>query len=302
MKNLIFKLYKENRVIYLLLSPVKWIADLIRYNRFTDRKFIQQHFYRKMGYKIDLTSPKTFNEKLQWIKLYENNDLKILCTDKYAVREHIKAIIGEQYLISLIFHTTDPKKITKDVIPDYPVIVKTNHSSGNVFIIKNKKETNFALIQKELRDQLQFNFYHSLRERHYKQIEPRIIIESLLLNEQEEIPEDYKIHCFNGKPMFIQVDCGRFKDHKRIIYDTKWQKIDLQFNFPMSNEVSPPQSLSEMLYLAEKLAEPFNYVRVDLYENNSFVYFGELTFTPEAGFGYFNPPEMDSVWGDLLTL
>ena len=171
------------------------------------------------------------------------------------------------------------------------------------FIIKNKEEVDFTLIQKELSEQLQFNFYHALREKHYKHIKPRIIIERLLTNEQGEIPSDYKIHCFNGKPMFIQLVSDRLTEHKVTTYDTKWQKIDLRSHrFSTDDEVSPPKSLNEMLALAEKLTEPFNYVRVDFYESNASVYFGELTFTPGGGFFSFTPPEMDRVWGDLLTL
>ncbi len=275
---------------------------MIRYNRFADKRFIRKHFNKKMGYKINLSSPKTFSEKLQWLKLHENNKLKTKCADKYTVREHVRNIIGEKYLIPLVFHTKNYKEITKDIIPAFPVIIKASHYSGSVFIVKNKAQENFSTIQKELRLQLQFNFYHALRSRHIKNIKPKIIVEKLLLDKKGEIPEDYKIHCFNGKPMFIQVDCSRFKGHKRIIYDTKWQKIDLQLHFPMNDEIPPPQSLNEMLVLAEKLSEPFNYVRVDFYENNSSVYFGELTFIPGAGFEPFNPPEMDRIWGDLLTL
>lgn len=295
-------LYKNTKIGYFLLHPLKILADKYRYNAKADEKFIRSHFVKRMGYEPNLESPQTFSEKIQWMKLNDKNPLKTRFSDKFCVREHIAKVIGEEYLIPLILESTSPTAVTSSSLPDYPVIVKTNHASGKVFIVKNKQAEDFSAMHKELNSQLKYNFYHSLREWQYKNIKPRVIVEKLLMDENGEIPKDYKIHCFNGQPKYIQVDSDRFSEHKRVIYNLDWQKLDIQLRFPAGEAESAPNCLDEMIKLATKLADNFNYIRVDFYEVNSKVYFGEMTFTPGSGMEPFTPSEYDREWGSLFKL
>jgi hypothetical protein len=255
-----------------------------------------------MGYQLNLESPQTFNEKLQWLKLNDMDAFKTLCADKYGVREHIKNTIGEQYLIPLALSTTDPKNITAEKIPEYPIIIKTNHASGKVFIIRDKQNEDFSLIQKHLGYQLKKNYYHGHREIQYKNIKPCVIVEKLLMDENGEIPNDYKIHCFNGVPKYIQADSGRFTDRKGGIYDVEWNFQHFRYAKLKSSESNKPKCLEKMVQLAKELSSQFVYARVDFYEVDGQVYFGEITFTPDAGFGKFHPPETDQMLGKELNL
>ncbi|MFT5296792.1 MAG: hypothetical protein ACI9YH_002812, partial [Colwellia sp.] len=180
--------------------------------------------------------------------------------------------------------------------------VKTNHASGQVFIMKDKMNTDFMPIQQSLRFQLRRNFYHAHRERQYKYIKPFILVESLLQDDNSQIPKDYKLHCFHGRPLYIQVDSERFSKHKRSIYDRDWKYLDIEYNKPKGDVEPPPIMLEKMFKLAVKLSSSFIYVRVDFYQVNKKVFFGELTFTPEAGRGKFDSYETDLAWGKNIHL
>jgi len=155
---------------------------------------------------------------------------------------------------------------------------------------------------KDLTLRLQNNFYFSLREGHYKNIKPKVLVGKLLLTEQGKIPEDYKFHCFNGVPKFVQVDVSRFSDPKRSVCDINWNLLDIACHFPKHGPVKRPDSLEEILSIAGKLASQFNYCRIDLYSVNNKVYFGEITFSPGAGFSKFHPLSVDMEWGELIDL
>ena len=146
------------------------------------------------------------------------------------------------------------------------------------------------------------NFYHPFREKQYKNIKPRILVEKLLQDEHGNIPKDYKLHCFNGQPTYIQVDTGRYVDQKRVIYDTNWNHIDIKWKENKGEQEEKPLTLLKMLEVAKILSKKFIYVRVDLYEVDGQLFFGELTFTPGAGQQKFESLEVDKFWGDQLKL
>ncbi|RLA82598.1 MAG: glycosyl transferase [Epsilonproteobacteria bacterium] len=279
---------------------LKKIKYYLRYIFISDETYIKYKFKKYFGYELDFKNPRTINEKLQWLKLYDRTSLHTKCADKFEVREYVEDKIGSKYLIPLIFDTFNPEDINIDKLPDFPVVAKTNHARG-VCIIRDKKKEDFINIQKKLTEELKNNFYYRTREWQYKNIKPRIIVEKLLLDENNNIPYDYKIWCMNGKVQMFQVDTGKDGEHIITFYDKDFKKLDFRKNYPTDN-MKKPKTLSKMIELAEVLSVDFYFVRVDLYTINNKVYFGELTFHPEGGFGKFTPHNADLKLGNILTL
>ena len=256
----------------------------------------------RMGYPCDLADPKTFNEKIQWLKLNERTELHTQCADKLAVRQFVKERLGDQYLIPLLKVFDNSEQVSVDEIGRSSFVIKTNHDSGTVFIVKESKEVDFPLIKSKLKQKLSTNYYPKNREWQYKNIKPKVIVEQLLLTERGDIPNDYKVHCFNGKPKFIQVDTARFSNHQRAIFDVDWNLVDVEYVYEMAKGVCKPASLTEMLRCAERLSEGFSFARVDFFDCDGKLFFGEISFHPESGFGKFKPSSFDRAWGDLIEL
>ena len=312
MREFIKHLYYDTTIGYWLISPAetlydgfrnpKTLYDIYCHRIIPEKIFLKRTFKEKLGYDLNLENPKTFNEKIQWLKLNDRKPLHTLCADKYAVREYIKEKIGEQYLVPLVYHTDNPADIVPENLPDLPCIIKTNHSNGGAIIVKDKSKIDWKHVQRKLARSLKSNFYYHTKEWQYKNIQPRIIVEKLLLDKNLNIPFDYKFHCFNGRLLFIQVDIDRYIDHKRNIYDPDWNFMDFQLKYENGDDVEKPDMLNKMKSLAEILAKDFRYIRVDFYNLGSEVYFGELTLHPGSGFETFTPPEWDRKWGDKLIL
>lgn len=306
MINKLKKYYHEKKFGYLLLYvPQKLYTAInsIKSNRLSDQEFIQKKYQHLLGTKCNLDNPKTFTEKIQWLKLHDRRDIYTQCADKYAVREYIKKKIGPQYLIPLLFVTDNPKEINKKTIPNIPCIIKTTHDSGGTFLIKNKQNINIPRLQRELKKRLSKNFYSLNREWEYKNIEPKIIIEQLLKDDsRNDQLNDYKIYCFNGKPKFIQTIFDRGMETKEDWYDTDWNPINISYFSPNRKNIEKPKLLTELLTIAKTLAQEFPYVRVDLYISNNQIYFGELTFRPYGGFMRFQPESFDVKLGQYLDL
>jgi hypothetical protein len=269
----------------------------------SDKTFIKRQFKKTFGYELNLKHPKTFTEKIQWLKLNDRTSLQTLCADKLSVRDYIKEKIGEQYLIPLIYYTNNAKELILDKLPDYPVIIKTNHGSGGVIIVKDKQSIDIRKIQQKLKIQLNQNYYTRSKEWEYKNIKPCIIVEQLLQDESNnDILNDYKVHCFNGSPQYIQTIFDRTIEVKENWYDAKWNLLDVHYFSPIKKYLPKPKLLNELLNVATILSTDFIYVRVDLYISNNQIYFGELTFHPYGGFMKFHPQEFDKILGDKLKL
>jgi hypothetical protein len=306
MKEKLKKYYYDSVLgYYLLYIPQKiWnIYRIIRDNRLSDKEFIQIKYKEFLAKDVDLENPKLFTEKIQWLKLNDRRNLYTQCADKFSVRAYIEEKLGKEYLIPLVSVTENYKDITQDNLPDYPVIVKTTHDSGGTFIVHDKKTFDFKKLQKELSQRLKQNFYYLNREWEYKNIKPRIIVEELLKDDSgNKQLNDYKIHCFHGKPMFIQTIFDRGKETKEDWYDVDWNLLDVYYFSPLKKHVEKPKVLEELLSVAEKLSQDFPYVRVDLYIANNQIYFGELTFRPYGGFMKFVPESFDLELGNYLFL
>ena len=280
---------------------IKRLKYYLRYILISDEKYIKYKFKKRFGYELNISNPKTINEKIQWLKLFDRTPLHTKCADKYLVREYIKETIGEKYLIPLLFNTFKVKDINVENLPNYPTVIKANHTRG-AFLIKDKNNIDLKNIQKKLNSELNTNFYYRTREWQYKNILPRIIVEKMLLDENGNLPIDYKIWCMNGKVIMFQVDTGSQGNHIITFFDKNWKVLPFKKAYPINENVNIPNNLEEMLQIAEKLSKDFLFVRVDLYNINNKVYFGELTFHPESGFGKFYPENSDFELGKKLNL
>lgn len=248
---------------------------------------------------INWDNPQTYNEKINVAKLLFNTDLKTKCTDKYEVREIVKERIGEQYLIPLINVYKSFDEINFEDLPS-KFVMKMNNDSGSVYICKDKNNLNYKKIKKRFDYYLKRNFAYELFELHYVNIKPLILIEPLI----EESIRDYKFLCFDGIPYYCRVDFDRFGNHTRNIYDLKWNLQDFNKG-KYSNceqEIKKPEKFDEMKKLVQKLCVGFDQVRVDMYDVNGKIYFGEMTFTNGAGMEKFYPDEKDIEIGNLWNL
>lgn len=251
---------------------------------------------------LDRINPRRFTEKLycKMIALNRHNDPTLTrLVDKFLVRDWVSQKIGSEHLIPLFWQGTDPHAIDFDGLPERCVI-KTNHGSGHV-IVKNgpiDREQTCAKLDAWLKE----NFYWIARERQYFGVKPRIVIESFLVDDAAENgPLDYKFWCFHGKPMFVQVD-----DHAHGInpfHDLEWNVLDLQYRVNQRSVSIPrPKNLDRMIAIASILSSKFDFVRVDLYNIDGQVLFGEMTFTPLAGVLKFQPESWDEKLGALWRL
>ncbi|WP_299128704.1 ATP-grasp fold amidoligase family protein [uncultured Winogradskyella sp.] len=256
-----------------------------------------------MGYSLDLKNPKTLNEKINWLKLYNRRDIHTLVADKYRVRDYVIEKIGEKYLIPLLLHTNNPKSLSPENLPNSSFIIKTNHDSSGGLIVKDPKVIDWKDVQKRFSRLLKENHYYSTLEWQYKHIKPHIVVEKLLTTEDGSIPEDYKFHCFNGKLEFIMVDFDRHGELRtRNLYDRNWELLPCKWGRPNGKTLEKPSKLKEMISVVEKLAKDFLYVRVDLYFVKNQIYFGEITFHHASGFQAFYEKECDLKFGEKLNL
>lgn len=265
-------------------------------------KYIKKQFKKHLGYEIDFNKePETFNQKIQFRKLYDDNPLYSICADKYRVREYVKEKIGEEYLIPLYLVTDKLTEEQWDKLPN-SFVAKANHDSGTVKIIKDKNKVDKKKIIKELNMSLKFDYGIISMEKYYGDIPRKIIVEEYL----GDNIQDYKFHHFSiieDDKMFLQIDGDRFIGHKRSIYDENLEKLPLKFvskypNLEMNmKELINKEKLEKMKEIVKKLGEDFNYSRIDLYLINEKIYFGEITFCAESGFGDFEPVEWDYKFG-----
>ena len=269
-----------------------------------DKIYLKFRFKRVMNKKLDLRNPQTFNEKLQWLKLYDRQKVYTTMVDKYQAKKYVEEIIGEKYIIPTLGVYDKFEDINFDDLPN-KFVIKCTHDSGGTIICKNKNELNIKTIGKKINESLKRNFFWEYREWPYKNVKPKIIIEKFMQNENDESLNDYKIFCFNGKPYMILVCSNRVENHKDTdFFDCNWNKINLSRKNSKNSKqkISKPNNLEEMLNLARLLSKNTIFLRVDLYDINNKVYFGELTFYPSSGFEGFEPDNWDRKLGDMLIL
>ena len=260
--------------------------------------------YKKMhGTELDLDNPKKYTEKIQWLKLYDNNSLRSVLSDKVAVRKWIKEKIGEDYLIPTIGVFNSIEEINWNSLPN-SFVIKLNHGSGWNIIVRDKNNINIRKISKQINKwmKLDYAFWNAF-EIHYSPIKPKIIIEEFISDSNGKL-NDYKFLCFDGTVKYCWVDFDRDTNHKRNVYDKDWvlQPWNQRNYGNYSGTVDCPKNYTQMWAIAEKLCQGFRHVRVDLYNVDGKIYFGEMTFTNGSGNEGIFPVEYEFVLGDLIPL
>lgn len=259
-------------------------------------------FKLKTGDKLDLDNPKTYNEKLQWLKLYYKDSRIPQYVDKYQVRTYVKSKGLDILLNELLWEGFKPNEIPFDELPD-KFVIKVTHGQGFNIICTDKTKLDYDETIITLNKWLNAKFLPSYGEWFYGVVKPRIIIEEFLGSEAGEVPEDYKVLCFNGTPKYIIVDTDRFNNHKRNIYDLEWNLIEgYKMGFPNDKIMEKPKLLNELIRYSSILSDNFPHVRVDFYINNNNIRFGEMSFTNGAGFDDIQPKGFNLELGNYIML
>lgn len=279
----------------LLLTPLN---ILYRIAPKTELKLL---FRIKQGYKLNLKNPRTFNEKIQWIKLYDRNPLMPKCVDKYTVRDYVKSKGCGDILNELLWEGFNPDDIPFEKLPNKFVIKVTHGSTFNI-ICTNKSKLDIEESKKKLKKWLKEKFLPCYGEWFYGIEKPRIIVEKFI--ESKDGLKDYKVFCFNGEPKYIGVYSDRQKNGKpsQEIYDLNWNLIDGHTNnYKLPNVLTnKPKKLDDLINYAIKLSKDFKHARVDFFIEDDSIYFGEITFTSSAGFGKFSSKKFAEEFGDYL--
>lgn len=272
----------------------------------SDEKFAHWMYKKKISCDFSLDDPKTFTEKIQWRKLRGITPEMAVCSDKVAVRDFVSKRIGKNYLVGLIGVYEKIEDFRWEAMPQ-AFVLQCNHDCKSTTIIKDKS----SLSKREKKDIIRFyrarlksDYYRIGREKQYEGLPRRLLALDLLRGEGEAAPNDYKFFCFGGVVQLIKVDQNRFVDHRSSILSPLWEDLHWDSNAYASPEKTPkkPNSLDEMIWVAESLSRGFDFVRVDLYESEGRVYFGEMTFTPGNGFERFGSYADDLRMGNYWTL
>jgi len=270
-----------------------------------DKMYLQCIWRDNMGYELDVENPQTFNEKLQWLKLYNRKSVYTTMVDKATAKEYVASIIGEEYIIPTygVYNTFD--EIDFGGLPNQ-FVIKSTHDSGGVYICKDKSKLDKEKARSITEGRFGVNVYHNFREWPYKNVKPRILVEKYMENEECNGLVDYKFYCFNGKAKYLYVSEG-LENHKTakisfLTLDWEFAPFGRSDFSPFSILPPQPSRFKEMVKIANILAERHPFIRVDLYQVKNKIYFSELTFYPCAGMMPFEPKEWDYKLGLELTL
>ena len=267
-----------------------------------DKLFLKLQFYLKLGRFPNLRSPRLYNDKLQWIKLYDRDPRYRIFVDKLAVRDYVAETVGDRYLIPEVARYERVDAIEWANLPDR-FALKCTHGSGCNTICPDKKKLDIAAETRKLEGWMKRDWFDLSREWPYRGVKPRILVEEFLEGIGGQSPFDYKILCFSGEPRYIIVDVDRFTDHKRNFYDVDWVRQDVFNRHPgYDGEVPRPENLAEMLAVAGALSNGLAHIRIDLYNVKGKIYFGEMTFFHGYGMEVFRPRAFEAHLGDLIRL
>ena len=271
-----------------------------------DRRYIKLYYQMRVGQKLNIDNPTTLNEKLQWLKFNYRFPLQTVVSDKLLVRDYVKEKIGEKYLIPLLGSWEKYSDIDFSKLPN-KFVLKCNHDSGGLVVCTDKERLNYSLAKNKIEKSLNRNFFYIGREYQYRNIKPMILCEEFI-SCNGKVPMDYKIYCFNGKPDVILVCKDRFGENthraKYYFYDQKWNFVPLnKGDDRISNPGIPcPKSLDKMIEIAQVLSKDFIFSRIDLYNIDGRIYFGEITLSPNSGFDADITRETDIVFGKKLEI
>ncbi len=268
-----------------------------------DKLYLKYMHRAHIGKMLNLKKPQTFNEKLQWLKLYNRDPEQIKLVDKYEVKKYIAETIGEEYVIPTLGIYERFEDIDFDALPDQ-FVLKCTHDSGSTVICPDKASFDVAAAREKLTRKLKSNLFWHGREWPYKTVKPRIIAEQYITIDGEA-PNDYKFFCFDGTVKCFKIDYDRFKDHRANYYAPDGELLrfgEVVCPPDFDRVVALPRLKDEMIALAEKLSAGHPFLRVDFYEISRQIYFGELTFYPASGFGPFEPVQWDDTLGSWIPL
>lgn len=294
----ITKIIKSKKLRFRILDLFSWIPD---------EPWLKLLFRIKNGYWMDFKSPKTFNEKIQWLKVYGYKPEYTQMVDKYEVKKYVADKIGKQYVIPTLGLWNRPEEIDWDILPN-KFVLKTTHGGGScgVVICKDKSSLDINQAIKELNISMSFTAGNSYREHPYMGVKKRVIAEKFLEENGKDDLWDYKFYCFNGEPKYCQVIRNRSSEETIDFYDMGWKHQEsVGLNTIANNGATPvprPSNLEDMKAVCRALAKEMPFVRIDLYEVGKREYFGEITFYPAGGFGEFAPKEWNTKLGDMINL
>lgn len=285
------------------------IRRFLKYEIHSDEYLVNKMYRNDFGRDCDLKNPKRFSEKVQWLKLYERKDFHTVLADKYASRDYISKNFGDEYLVPLMFVTDDWREIKPENIPDEPCIIKPNNNCGKYHIVRNKDEMDWYQVRMDARKWMAENMYYRCQEWQYKNMKPCLLVEKLLLDKEGRIPNDYKLHFFDGELEFVYCSIDREGRNYRNIYDKDWKPLNFQLIAPQKYnpdirgpEIPAPETFDKMKEMGRVVAKLFKYVRVDFYDVNGRLYFGEITLHHGSGTDHFYPDEYDFIYGDKIKL
>lgn len=305
----IHEILKHNTMVYFLGIKIIKYRDLFRVNMLKKygikkrMKYISKIYKKRVGDNLDWNNLVSYTEKMQWVKLFDATDEKTRLSDKIEVRSWVADRIGEKYLIPSYGFMDSFDEIDFGSLPQ-KFVIKVNNGSGTNIIVKDKNDLNLKIAKARIDYWLSVDrSYIKGFELHYSKIKPRILIEKFIEYDGDDLP-DYKFLCFNGEVRYCWVDVGRYHTHKRNIYDLEWNLQNWnQYDYGnSSNNIPKPENFNEMIELASKLCQGFSHVRVDLYNINGDIFFGEMTFTNGSGFEKITPNEANIMLGKLWDL
>ena len=269
-----------------------------------DRIYLQIVYFRHFKKFIDFDNPKTFNEKIQWLKLNYRNEEYTKLVDKYRVKQYITKLIGEEYVIPTLGVWKNVDDIDFKSLPE-KFVLKCNNDSGGIVICKNKKDFDEVKAKSFLKERLKNNGYWYGREWPYKNVKPCIIAEKYMEDSISKDIKDYKFFCFNGSMEFFDIDIDRFIEHRSNYYDRNGNFLPFGKTYcppDYTKKIEMPKNLDKMIELAETISHNTVLSRIDFYEIDGQVYFGEITFYPGSGFSPFTDEKWDYKLGDMIDL
>lgn len=292
------RIFKEPRRVCLKLLNVFAVI-------FPDALFLRLKFYLMMGKRLNLEKPETFSEKLQWLKLYNRKPVHTVMVDKIAAKDYVAKIVGKEHIIPTIATYDSVEEIDWDALPNQ-FVIKCTHDSGGVVVCKDKSRLDIEAAKKTLREGLRTDYYYLFREWPYRNVPRRLICEEYLVDESGYELKDYKWFCFDGEPkaLFVAADRGKADEEVKFdFFDTDFNHLPFRNGHPLAGKpIAKPAGFEKMKELAAMLSKGEPHIRVDLYDVNGKVYFGELTFFHFSGLMPFEPEEWDYRFGSWLTL
>lgn len=273
-------------------------------NWIPDSTYLKLRYYGKFGKKLDLNNPQTFNEKLQWLKLYNRKPIYSTMVDKYEAKKYVASIIGEEHIIPTLGVWNRFEDIDFRALPDQ-FVLKCTHDSGGFVICRSKKDLDLDAAKAKIEKCLKTSYFYKDREWPYKNVKPRIIAEQYISEENNEATRDYKFFCFGGQARCMKVDFDRFIEHRANYFDMEGNLLlfgEVICPLNPNKAINLPDNMKEMRLLVEKLASEVPSLRADFYDVSGKVYFGELIFFPMAGFMKLTDPKWDGVLGSWIKI